>query len=134
MNGRPIRAALCAITAALLVASCGSGTSDSQQVRSLVNRFTIELGLSNPAACNLMTPRFQDNLVQLSLTGAADCAAAVQNTHEWLFLSSLKISKVDISGSKATVVFDPHLQVGGGPEVASLSKQHDKWLVNDVGR
>lgn len=128
-----------AALAGLLLAGCG-GQSDAQQVRNVVNQFTVEVGNHNPAACSLMTPHFRAGtakltvLIQNSYSAKPDCGQVIRDSQQlgsaaptgFGSFASLTISKVVITGSAATVAF------AGSSEVVRLVKQNGNWLVNSA--
>jgi hypothetical protein len=131
-----------AIVTALLIAGCGgeSGRSDEQQIRSVVNQFTVEVGGHNPAACSLMTPRLrraigQDVADLLNSYGAKpSCKRVIRSGPQQFAVpapvgsvyASFTISKIVIIGKTATVAFN------GRNNVVRLVKTGGTWLVNSA--
>lgn len=98
-------------TAAL--AACG-GSSPEQQIRDVVNHFTVDVGQNQlSAACRLTTGQL-----------AAACSSLPPG-HLASF-TSLTISKVVVSGSSATVAFS------GSSEVMSLARTGSGWRISSA--
>jgi hypothetical protein len=130
------------LVAAVLLAGCGSSAppqSNEQQIRNVVNHFTVDAGQAGyKAACALTTGQMRASCAGLeSLSGdlahcgqvspasqaGQGCASLRSQASAMSSFTSLIIGKVVISGSSATVAFN------GSSEVMTLSKQNGKWLI-----
>lgn len=105
-----------AVIATLVLAACGgSGTSAAQQVRTVVNDFTVDIGQGKAtAACGLTTGQLR------SLCNQGGVQDAINQLGSF---TSLTISKVVVQGSNATVAFN------GSSEVMTLAQRNGHWLV-----
>jgi hypothetical protein len=120
MRRRLFACCMAAALAALALAACGGGSGQSaeQQVRSVVNQFTVDLGGGNTsAACKLAAGTIK-----------SWCAQGTQS--EIALLKSLEtatISKVVISGDSATVLVNTG---SAGTERITLVNHGGSWLVS----
>lgn len=111
------RVALLAVAMAVLT-GCGAGAGASEQVRNVVNQFTVEIGQGNAgAACRLTT----GELLTICREGGAQLVVSRLGA-----FTSLTIDKVVILGSTATVAF------AGSQEVMTLAERGGKWLVSSA--
>jgi hypothetical protein len=141
-KGPVCHVAVVMLVAAVLLAGCGSSAppqSNEQQVRNVVNHFTVDAGQADyKAACALTTGQVRASCAgleslssdfahcsQVSPTSQVGqgCASLKSEVRGMSSFTSLTISKVVISGSSATVAFN------GSAEVMTLSKQGGKWLI-----
>lgn len=100
-----------------MLAGCG-GQSNGQQIRNVVNDFTVDLGQGHAsAACKLTTGQLRT----VCNEGGVQLVASKLGS-----FTSLTISKVVVQGSSATVAFN------ASSEVISLSKQNGKWLIGSA--
>lgn len=130
---------------ALGVAGCGGSSSNSkpnpsQQVRTVVNDFTVELGQNQiRQACQLTTGKLGSTCTALTggptateCQGAGNsqagqaCATYQQIKGALSKFTSLTISKVVVIGRQATVAFN------ASPEVMTLSEQKSRWLISSA--
>jgi hypothetical protein len=96
----------------VLLAGCG-GQSDEQEIRSVVSHFFVDVAHGTvPAACRLTTGPLRE-LCNTTKGATAQLGA----------FPSLTISKVTISGSRATVT------LVGSSEVATLRRRSGTWLI-----
>jgi hypothetical protein len=129
------------VAVALTLAGCG-GQSAEQQVRSVVNQFTVDIGQRGfGAGCALTTGQMLALCNQLRASGPAPTAAECQGAGNSVVgqacqayqsaigklgsFTGLTISKIVIQGSSATVVLGPS-------EVMTLQDQGGKWLISSA--
>jgi hypothetical protein len=132
-----------AVLAAVALAGCGGsgGQSNAQQIRGVVNHFTVDAGQDHwDAACKLATGQERSAICGLAKAGGPltaaqcssvsatsvmgqECAASQAATAGLSAFTGLVIDKVVISGSSATVAFR------GSSDVMTVNKQDGHWLV-----
>jgi hypothetical protein len=101
------------LLALTLLAGCGASASDDQQIRGVVDHFTVAASEGDPSACALTTG-------QLRML----CRGYLGQAHGALSsLTGAAISKVVVSGSTATVAF------ANSSDIVTLEKSNGKWLV-----
>ena len=129
------------------VAACGgqsSGQSDDQQIRNVVDQFTVNIGQGHySAACPLTTGNAHKDCVAFAgpygpyssfckdeaTNGAQSeagqaCISSQAQAQVVRSFTSLTVAKVVVTGSTATVTFS-----GSGGEVFNLAKSDGNWRI-----
>ncbi len=135
MNVRPtipgVRAgktAIVVVATAALAAGCG-GSSPQNDVKSAFNKFVHQRATGDPAACDLLSQKFIKQQTGKSYAaGLAECRQrSPQN--KLSMPSSLKIDKVTVNGSSATLTASV---AGQGSASFGLIKEGGSWKVDSA--
>jgi hypothetical protein len=128
------------------IAACG-GQSDDQQIRNVINQFTVNIGQGHySAACPLSTGNAHKDCAAFagpygpdwsfcrdeatngaqSQAGQA-CISLQLQARAVRSFTSLTVAKVVVSGSTATVTFN-----GSGGDVFNLAKSDGNWRITSA--
>lgn len=120
---------------AICIGACGSGPSDKEQIRSLVDGYVKAFAAHDgKRACSLLTTQAQERIqAAAGILRGRDCSQTLTTVSNiptakgMHFIRYLKAGKIVVEGNQAGVVIEP---AAPGSKPTKLLKVDGKWLID----